>query len=484
MGQRGARLHGRAQTVADELFEHDEPQATDRDDAEHGGDHLFDVEDAPEDGRHDDALLDVLHPNRPEHRARRGVTGSIFDNDALHDDAGDQAWLDDLFGPEPDQDGPALGDEDDQHPRSIEPHEHVEAGQPDPSSEHDITEDPFDEDAETDDFADLRELAASDELIAGVRHRHAAANPSRPRHEATDDQGPGRHERDDSRLDHPADEAGTDESSPEADRVTETLSPFAQAQQEAQELLSQLASQDDPDEPVVSPARGASMERLRFTGHDIRMLEFKRSIRGGYRCADVDETLRKIGLEFDRLTEFVADAEARLVAVEHVDEPDHSATPLATEPHTDSAYLLLEQARRVADDTIRATQLRADKIVEAAEKSAKNLHLKAREAGEATLTDARRDAAEKLAKAREETEQLLREARDREVRAARLEAEAELKLAHAEQLLADKAEALGAEARRLDELASWLANPETPTDALQPVIDETGEVIEFRRTAD
>jgi DivIVA domain-containing protein len=240
----------------------------------------------------------------------------------------------------------------------------------------------------------------------------------------------------------------------------------------------------------------------RLTGLDIRLADFRVSrIPGGYRRADVDEYLVMVADEIER---YASDLEARepaaatersgagaatgpspeQLAVTARPNPAHAAS---VEPIPASGSV---PVARAVEAMVAAAQHSADEIVEQARRTAAELDRNAAAARGELSTRAQRDAEAVLHAAQQQAAALLSDARERHQLAERAEAEAELKLAHVEHRLEERALALAAEARRLDELAAWLAEQDLRPDAGEPsrVLGEVEgtetqprRVIEFRR---
>ncbi len=230
-----------------------------------------------------------------------------------------------------------------------------------------------------------------------------------------------------------------------------------------------------------------------LNGHDIRMKEFRRAALRGYSTKDVDEFLTDVAVALDQRDD-------------HRRPPAHAATRVGTGRTPRPVESVPPPSRRAAgtgpaigegldrsgsdEDAARAEAERAVRIVSTAQASAAALERRARQTAEEAIRDARAHAERGLRKARERAEEILRDAHDRHQRAARLEAEAELRLAHVEQGLARKVSILAEEAKRLDALAAWLAQddlgaaPPAHAAPAAPLPDDVSAVVPFKRSAD
>lgn len=194
----------------------------------------------------------------------------------------------------------------------------------------------------------------------------------------------------------------------------------------------------------------------RVTGSSIRRQSFRRSFGRGYRRDEVDGFLADVSRWVDELE----DAAARAAAERGDDTGDRvEATGDEVVEASAGALLLLEQAQRVADETMAAARVRADEIIVEGEATAKRLHLKTREARDEALRQARDDAERIRQRAREQAARIVAEARESEEQASRRVAEVELRVAHAERLLSERAATLRAEADLVDGLAADLLGP-------------------------
>ncbi len=227
-----------------------------------------------------------------------------------------------------------------------------------------------------------------------------------------------------------------------------------------------------------------------LSGHDIRMKEFRRAVLRGYATADVDMFLTEVAVALDSL-----DPDRRPPA--HATGLTDSRPALSPAPKVSPVQGVV--AAGGGEDDARAE---AERIVAQARASAAALQEQAAQTAEAAIRDAKAHAERGLRNARERAAGLLHDAHDRQQRAARLEAEAELRLAHVEQRLADKARVLADEARRLDAIAAWLARDDVsgsggneaaanaaPAHAAPPedvphLTDEAGDIVPFKRSAE
>lgn len=182
-----------------------------------------------------------------------------------------------------------------------------------------------------------------------------------------------------------------------------------------------------------------------LTARDIRMKDFRHSLLGGYSVRDVDAFLMNLAVDVDR-------------------RDRHAEAQRAAREQTPGGEEVLAEAH----ETARA-------IVEKAKQTART----------------------GLILSRERAEQMLLDARESRQEAARLEAEAQLRLAHVERGLEQEAEALAAEARRLAELAASMETLDLglgrsdrgnhldhPAHTDTPESDTSGEIVQLKRAAD
>lgn len=231
---------------------------------------------------------------------------------------------------------------------------------------------------------------------------------------------------------------------------------------------------------------------MQISAHDIRMKEFRRALLRGYAEADVDDFLMALAVEVDRRDRRIllpGDANGRLgdhVAPregedDDVPPPDEAAggdgRPAPSDLHrpaharTDAmprtvAGLDEQTARTVAADIIDQARSAAIEIRDRALAARDSIERDAEVAAKAVIDQAKANAERGLTKARERAQEMLAHAREQQQRAARADAEAQLRLAHVDAQLHARAEALAQEARRLDQLAGWLAEQDlAPDDA-------------------
>lgn len=142
----------------------------------------------------------------------------------------------------------------------------------------------------------------------------------------------------------------------------------------------------------------------------------------------------------------------------------------------EESHAMLESAREVADATMTKALEQADEVIAQAERSSIVLHRKARQARDSAFDEARRESTELISSARAQAAALLTGARERRDELERAQAEAEIRVAYAEQRLTERAEALSAEARHLDELAVWLVANDPLGGERQATRSETEEL--------
>lgn len=264
-----------------------------------------------------------------------------------------------------------------------------------------------------------------------------------------------------------------------------------------------------------SRERGEAPDMPQLNGHDIRMKEFRRALLRGYSRRDVDDFLTDViaSLDTAERTTAVPSEITPTKPAPPTSTPPPSTRPPAPPPAAEQGILVLKHAQRTADTMVEeahtaaqamrnearrqaarivdAADHEAGKVQTTAQQKAEQARREGHEAGQAELAVARSNAARGLQRARDRAQEILQSAGDREEHAARLEAESELRLAHVEQELADKAAAVTDQARRLDALASWLAGGdirhEDPSAQgavaahAAPAIPLEGDVLEFKR---
>jgi cell division septum initiation protein DivIVA len=184
------------------------------------------------------------------------------------------------------------------------------------------------------------------------------------------------------------------------------------------------------------------------------MIDLKKTrLRAGYRRADVDDYLLEVASELDRCHDDIEDLMTQLdrarVGTAQVSD---GVGPTST----DDAALLLEAAQRVARETRRAAEASASELVGDTKRSLGDLERRAGQKRRTVLAEAHRQARELVEQARSSAERMERLARERRREIEHLESELGLRLGYAERRLDERAHALAAEARRLDELAEWL----------------------------
>lgn len=246
------------------------------------------------------------------------------------------------------------------------------------------------------------------------------------------------------------------------------------------------------------------------TGRDVRMMDFGRSVLRGYAVGEVDDFLKDVAVALDR-RDRVGPMHARIEGEEEAgarapmstgptstaprppaharvigaDDPSAAAAhaaPTHTAPtHTAPAHAATQP--EATQGTTPVPNREAEAVLAAARAEAADLMAQARASAEETVNDARESARRGLAKARERAHELLTEAAERRAQAARAETAAELKLAHVEKMLDEKAALIATEARRLDELAGRLAEHDLrPDDAgTDRPAHAVGDVVEFKR---
>ncbi len=222
---------------------------------------------------------------------------------------------------------------------------------------------------------------------------------------------------------------------------------------------------------------------MQVSGHDIRMKEFRRAIVRGYSTDDVDTFLMHLAVDIDERDREIHEI---LEADTAVPETPVAVAPAAVEPEPAQDEEAL--ARSIFDDIIDQARTAALEIRAEARMSAVAIGDDAQRAADDSIAKAKATAQRGLSKARERAEEIITAARDHEESAARLHAEAQLRLAHVEQQLSARADALAAEARRLDELAGWLAEhdlaPAEPADLGHQPSHAAPDVVAFNRAAD
>ncbi|MEM7285014.1 MAG: DivIVA domain-containing protein [Actinomycetota bacterium] len=209
---------------------------------------------------------------------------------------------------------------------------------------------------------------------------------------------------------------------------------------------------------------------MAVTGHDIRMKEFRRAYLRGYAADDVDTFLMYLAVEMDRRERYYRSLTLDDVLPGAVD---------AVSPALDDE-LFVEAPEGASDDDAPAT---ADQPTDATTGEA-------REQADAIIADAKFRAERGIERAKDHAREIVAAARQAQADAERAEADASLRLAHLEQRVAERAAALAAEARRLDEIAASLAEHD-----LAPALDEyhtpahaapgrVADIVPLARTAD
>lgn len=212
---------------------------------------------------------------------------------------------------------------------------------------------------------------------------------------------------------------------------------------------------------------------MAVTAHDIRMKEFKKAFLRGYAADDVDTFLMYLAVEMDR--------RERYYRALSLDE----ALPVPV--RTTATPALDDELFDESDDAPALAQLPPPPVpaVDAAQPSGD-----ATEQANAIIEEARARAERGLERAKDHARDIVAAARQRQEEAERAEAEANLRLAHLERRMVERAQALSAEARRLDELAAMLAEQD-----LAPALEEYhtpahaapgqgADVVPLARTAD
>jgi DivIVA domain-containing protein len=234
---------------------------------------------------------------------------------------------------------------------------------------------------------------------------------------------------------------------------------------------------------------------MKLSGHDIRMKEFRGAILRGYATDDVDTFLMHLAVDVDQRDRDLHDittAHAQLGLDQEAG--DRPATPNSVNgPDTNGAAPVASgfdetTIRAVVADIIDQARTAALEIRAEAQGCAAAVQEEAHQTADHVIANAKASAQRGLTKARERAQEILTTAHEQEQTAARLHAEAQLRLAHVDEQLASRAEALAAEARRLDDLAGWLAEQDLAPD---PVADQmhqphhaAPDVLELKPTAD
>jgi DivIVA domain-containing protein len=193
----------------------------------------------------------------------------------------------------------------------------------------------------------------------------------------------------------------------------------------------------------------------RLTGLDIRMASFRRTrLRAGYRRDAVDDYLIEVASQVDR---YRADLSAAAEALDATRD-ELASTSDRADIVVEESHAMLQSAREVADATMTKALEQADEVIARAERSSTVLHRKAQQARDSAFDEARRESTDLISSARAQAAALLTGAREHRDELERAQAEAEIRIAYSEQRLTERAEALTAEARHLDELAAWLVD--------------------------
>lgn len=217
---------------------------------------------------------------------------------------------------------------------------------------------------------------------------------------------------------------------------------------------------------------------MAVTGHDIRMKEFKRAFLRGYAAEDVDTFLMYLAVEMDR--------RERYYRALTLDEALPVPPKVTTAPALDDE--LFDESDDLETATAPVPSRATTDLPPPPDVAAKNAD--AQNQADAIIAEARARAERGLERAKDHAREIVAAARQRQAQAERAEAEVNVRLAHLEQRMADRAAVLAAEARRLDELAASLAERE-----LAPALDEYhtpahaapgegGDVVPLARTAD
>ena len=247
--------------------------------------------------------------------------------------------------------------------------------------------------------------------------------------------------------------------------------PEQQGQRWHHPQLAPLHVQYQGDDAEWQDGQGSDVA---VTGHDIRMKEFKRAFLRGYAAEDVDTFLMYLAVEMDRRERYYRALtldEALPVPPKALPAPalDEELFDESDEPETRAA-----PATAHLPPPPDQTAITAD----------------AHEQAEAIIEEARARAERGLERAKDHARQIVTAARQRLEEAERAEAEVNVRVAHLEQHMADRAAALAAEARRLDALAASLAERDlapaleeyhTPAHAAP---GEGADVVRLARTAD
>jgi DivIVA domain-containing protein len=227
---------------------------------------------------------------------------------------------------------------------------------------------------------------------------------------------------------------------------------------------------------------------MKLSGHDIRMKEFRRALLRGYSAEDVDTFLMHLAIEMDQRDRVIhSSIQAHTAgAGEHIParakppaEAEHEAAGTPDEADIDLADIRAAAAdivRQAHDDAAAITagaaaaadelrQRAADEVDRTRQQVAASVERDARDAATEILAEARAKAERGLTKARERAEEMLEHAREQQELASRTEAAAELRMAHVEQRINERAQRLAEEARRLDALAGWMAQQDLQPDS-------------------
>lgn len=214
---------------------------------------------------------------------------------------------------------------------------------------------------------------------------------------------------------------------------------------------------------------------MAVTGHDIRMKEFKRAFLRGYAAEDVDTFLMYLAVEMDRRERYYR----ALTLDEALPVPPKVTAPAALD---DELFDESDDAPGTANGTAHLPPPPAPETAPAT--------TDAHEQADAIIAEARARAERGIERAKDHAREIVAAARQRQAQVEQAEAEVNLRLAHLEQRMTERAAVLSAEARRLDELAASLAERDlapaleeyhTPAHAAP---GEGADVVPLARTAD
>lgn len=211
---------------------------------------------------------------------------------------------------------------------------------------------------------------------------------------------------------------------------------------------------------------------MAVTGHDIRMKEFKRAFLRGYAAEDVDTFLMYLAVEMDRRERYY-----RALSLDDTLPVSPELTTVAPRPEE----ALFDEPAAADDTAVRPPPPASETAPQTADAHAQ---------ADAIVAEARARAERGIERAKDHAREIVAAARQRQAQLERTEAEINLRLAHLEQRMAERAAVLSSEARRLDELAASLAERD-----LAPALEEYhtpahaapgngADVVPLARTAD